>query len=377
MGKRWFQHLAEFDGTPRRVFLKRLVRGTGLLVLLDPSVFRSASDSEPSPGGTTAADSAMSHAGDVFLRSLSQQQREQAVLRFDGDQREDWHYIPKPRKGIPYKQLSEAQTKLAHDLLSTGLSQRGLQKASNIISLEPVLHETEPGNGPERDSGLYYFTMFGEPGSPKPWGWSFEGHHVSLNYTLMDGSTVVSTPSFMGANPAEVQHGPRKGLRTLPSEEDLARTLLKSLDDQQRAQAVVSPSAPADILSGHSRKADPINPSGVQASRLSGKQSEILMSLLDEYAGNMAPAIAAARMRKLRSAGFSNICFAWAGEFEHGRPHYYRIQGPTFLIEYDNIQDQANHIHSVWRDFSGDFGADLLAEHYKTSHRREGSTSHG
>jgi hypothetical protein len=385
------QHQHEEVAT-RRIFLKQVAAGTGLLVAR-PSFsrgggIRASSWPWPNSGETptgrarlpvpplrysekdlTGTSAAMVTASEAFLGSLNPEQRALARLSIEDDQRQDWHYIPKPRKGLPYKQLGHDQIQLANALLRTGLSQQGFQKVSTIMSLEPILREIEQGGGPARDPELYYFCVFGEPHSSKPWGWSMEGHHISLNYTIIDQSLVASTPSFLGAHPAEVQHGPRQGLRTLSSEEDLARTLLKSLDDKQRAQAVISESAPSDILSGNSRKADPIKPAGVPATGLSGKQADILMSVLSEYAGNMAPDIAAVRMGKLRSAGLSSIYFAWAGRFEHGHPHYYRIQGPTFLIEYDNIQNNANHIHSVWRDFNGDFGADLLAEHYKSAHR--------
>ena len=357
----------------RRVFLKQLAAGTGLLEH-SRALARITTSLQYSEKGLAATSSAMATASQAFLNALSSEQRAIAVLAFEDDQRQDWYYIPKPRKGIPYKQLGEAQTQLANALLGTGLSQEGLRKVSTIMSLEPILREIEPGGGPVRDSRLYYFCVFGKPQSSKPWGWSIEGHHLSLNYTVIDDSVVASTPSFLGANPAEVQHGSRQGLRTLASEEDIARTLVKSLDDTQRAQALVSKSAPSDIFSANSRKASPITPAGLQANRLTGQQADILTNLLNEYAANMAPDLAAARMSKLRSAGFNNIHFAWAGAFEHGRPHYYRIQGPTFLIEYDNIQNNANHVHSVWRDFNGDFGVDLLAEHYKNAHRQSVET---
>jgi len=349
----------------RRDFVKQIAAGTGLLV---SSRYCAAHIPQIAPTGKDSAQavSAMAVAGETFLKSLSPEKRELANLPFDNEQRQDWDYVPRARKGIPYKQLDREQVQLASALLHTGLSQQGFQNVSGIRSLETILRELEGGS--ERDPELYYFRIFGAPNSLKPWGWSMEGHHISLNYTILDASTVASTPMFLGAHPGEVQHGPRKGQRTLSSEEDTARKLLKSLDEKQRAQAIVSQSAPSDILSGNSHKADPIKPAGLQASGLRGQQKDILMSVLKEYAGNMAPDIAAARVEKLRAAGFNNIHFAWAGGFEHGQPHYYRIQGPAFLVEYDNIQDDANHIHSVWRDFNGDFGADLLAEHYRTAH---------
>ena len=237
------------------------------------------------------------------------------------------------------------------------------------MSLDAILREMEQGKGPVRDPELYFLSIFGDARSSKPWGWRVEGHHVALNFTLLEGKAIASTPAFFGANPAEVLQGARKGLRALAPEEDLARSLIKSLDDKQRAQAVVSENAPSDILSTNLRKAEPLKPAGLQTSKLGQKQQEILMILLSEYASRHAPDIAAARLDRVRAAGLGNIFFAWAGGFEKGQAHYYRIQGPSFLVEYDNIQNNANHIHTVWRDFNSDFGADLLALHYKQDHR--------
>ncbi len=357
----------------RRGFLKQAFIGTGLGALVGrSSIFaqkRSGSATREVNRKAMQSAMAMALSAENFLNSLSSEQQATAIMTFEDEQRMNWHYVPKVRAGIPYKQMDQRQRQLADALLKAGLSRQGLQKASTIISLEPVLAEIEKGAGPVRDSELYYFAVFGQPRSSKPWGWRFEGHHISLNYTIIGEGGLAATPSFLGANPAEVQHGPHKGLRALPAEEDVARTLLKSLDDKQRAQAVISNTAPSDILSTNSRKAAPVNPSGLQADRLSGTQAEVLISLLDEHAKNMAPEIAAQRLARMRSAGFNNIHFAWAGEYEHGRPHYYSIQGPTFLIEYDNTQNNANHVHTVWRDFNGDFGFDLLADHYRNAHQ--------
>jgi hypothetical protein len=220
-----------------------------------------------------------------------------------------------------------------------------------------------------RDPELYFLTLFGDSQSTAPWAWRVEGHHVALNFTILNGRPISSTPAFLGANPAEVRQGPRQGLRALAPEEDLARSLVRTLDDKQRAQAVLSEKAPTDILSTNLRKAAPLKPAGVQASKLGQKQQSILMALLNEYASRHAPDIASARLDRIRAAGSGNIHFAWAGGFEKGEPHYYRIQGQSFLVEYDNVQNNANHIHTVWRDFTSDFGDDLLAMHYKNDHR--------
>jgi len=210
---------------------------------------------------------------------LTPEQRARATFALDDPERQNWFYTPVARKGITIKDLDPAQRQLANVLLGAGLSQQGLLKAATVMSLEPILREIEQGKGPVRDPELYYFTLFGQPETPAPWAWRFEGHHISLHYAVTGRGVVASTPSFFGSNPSEVQQGPRKGLRALPREEDLARAFVKSLDDKQRAVAVVTDKAPADILSTNGRKADPIKPAGLQANKLGQKQSEMLMSL--------------------------------------------------------------------------------------------------
>ena len=318
---------------------------------------------------TSHSASLMSSAADAFLKSLSADQRDKASFGFEDQQRFDWHYIPRDRKGIPFKELDSSQRLLGNALMGAGLGQPGLIRAATIMSLDAILREMEQGKGPTRDPELYFLSIFGNSQSHDPWGWRVEGHHVSLNFTVVDGKHISSTPIFFGANPADVLQGPRKGLRTLAPEEDLARSFVKSLDDKQRAVAVVSQAAPADILSTNLRKAEPLKPAGLQGSKLGQKQQEMLKTLLSEYASRHAPDIAANKLDRIRSAGLASIFFAWAGGFEKGQAHYYRIQAPTFLVEYDNIQNNANHIHTVWRDFESDFGVDLLAMHYKQNHR--------
>ena len=351
----------------RREFLQSTLGVAGISLLEFPALAMKHPDA-PSGNGLHSA-SMMSTAADAFISSLSADQRARATFAFEDEQRLDWHFIPRPRKGIPFKELDATQRLLGNALMSAGLGQRGLIRVATIMSLDAILREMEQGKGPVRDPELYFLSIFGDARSGKPWGWRVEGHHVSLNFTLLEGKYIASTPAFFGANPAEVLQGPRKGLRALAPEEDLARLLIQSLDDKQRAQAVVSQSAPSDILSTNLRKAEPLKPAGLQTSKLGQKQQDILMALLSEYASRHAPDIAAVRLDKVRAAGLGNIFFAWAGGFERGQPHYYRIQGPSFLIEYDNIQNNANHIHTVWRDFSSDFGVDLLASHYKQDHR--------
>ncbi|MEK6288402.1 MAG: DUF3500 domain-containing protein [Acidobacteriota bacterium] len=351
----------------RREFLQATLGIAGVSLLESPALAMRYPQA-PSGNGSHSA-SMMSTAADAFISSLSADQRAKASFAFEDEQRLDWHFIPRARKGIPFKELDPPQRLLGNALMSAGLGQRGLIRAATIMSLDAILREIEQGKGPVRDPELYFLSIFGDARSAKPWGWRVEGHHVSLNFTLIDGKHIASTPAFFGANPAEALQGPRKGLRALAPEEDLARLLIKSLDDKQRAQAVVSQSAPTDILSTNLRKAEPLKPAGLQTSKLGQKQQDILMTLLSEYASRHAPDIAAARLDRVRAAGLANIFFAWAGGFEKGQPHYYRIQSTAFLVEYDNIQNNANHIHTVWRDFNSDFGADVLALHYKQDHR--------
>jgi hypothetical protein len=239
------------------------------------------------------------------------------------------------------------------------------------MQLEDVLRAIEDagggdaaqGNRKERIPVKYFVSVFGTPGPRSSWGWRVEGHHVSLNFTIVNGTLVAATPQFFWSNLAEVRTGPKKGLRILAEEEDSARALLMALSQTQRTKAVIDAAAPNDIVTHNLVKIDPLAPSGVSAAELQTSQRELLMHVIDAYASAMAPDIAADRLEKIRKAGIEKVGFAWAGEAERGRKHYYRVQGPTFLIEFDNTQNDGNHIHSVWRDFNGDFGRDLLREH--------------
>ena len=309
----------------------------------------------------------MSDAAHAFLNSLTPEQRSKAVFEFDDSERMNWFYTPVPRKGLPIKEMTSSQQKLAFALLSAGLSQRGYIKAVTIMSLEEVLRILEHGTGPVRDPDLYFFSVFGEPSENRTWGYRVEGHHVSQSFTVVKGR-VIGTPSFFGANPAQVREGPRKGLRVLAREEDLARDLMQSLDANQMNTALVDKTAYKDILTTNSRQAAlKGQPSGLPVTTMNAAQKQKLQTLLDEYAHNVPEELAQEREEQIKKAG-DHLYFAWAGGVNTGDPHYYRIQAPAFLIEYDDTQDHANHIHSVWRDFDGDFGRDLLKEHYQASH---------
>ena len=340
----------------RHLFLRLAALATGA-ILLTSAYYRINSST------------VMTRAAQHFLASLTPEQRTKATFAFQEDERLNWHYIPKERKGLPLLEMTMAQKALAHALLSAGLSQQGYIKAVTIMSLDDVLRIMENDDGNRRNPEKYYFTVFGEPSDTGTWGFRVEGHHLSQNFTVVNGK-VADTPSFFGANPAEVREGPRKGLRTLAAEEDLGRDLLESLTPEEKKIAIVTPDAYKDILTEASRKAALAGqPSGLSAAKMSKKQFDLLQTLISSYAQNVPEQLAQARMEQLKKAG-TNVLFAWAGVEERGGPHYYRIQAPTFLIEYDNTQNNANHIHSVWRDFHGDFGLDLLAMHYQASHGR-------
>jgi hypothetical protein len=322
--------------------------------------------------GAERSPAAMATAATAFLNGLTPELRQQATFPFAGDERTHWHFIPTetfPRKGLLIRSMNQPQRKLAHELLKAGLSQRGYLTATQIMDLERAqrAQSDRGGAGLERDPEKYFFSIFGTPSTHDTWGWRVEGHHISLNFTIVNGTLVAGSPSFFGSNPAEVREGPKKGLRILGAEEDAARALLQSLDESQRAKAIIETTAPRDMLTMANVDIKPLSPVGITADALNGSQRDLLMKLVDVYTGYMAPDIAADRTARLKKAGVEKIGFAWAGETERGKKHYYRVQGPTFLIEYDNTQNEGNHIHSVWRDFEGDFGRDLLREHLKST----------
>jgi hypothetical protein len=317
----------------------------------------------------TRPESVMTSAAKAYLAALSPELRARTTFAFNADERLNWHFIPIERKGVALREMTSAQKHLADALLSAGLSQQGVITAHTVMSLEQVLKDIEKGtNSPERDPEKYYVSIFGDPSEQGTWAYRFEGHHVALNWTIVNGR-IASSPNFFGANPAEVKEGPRAGLRALLREEDLGRELIQSLNDSQRAIAIVDKTAYKDILTSDQRKAALSGqPNGLPFAKFTAPQKEILTQLVAEYAANFPAPIADFRMDQFHKTE-ANLFFAWSGGINRGEKHYYRVQTPAFLIEYDNTQDNANHIHSVWRDFNGDFGLDLLAQHYQAAHR--------
>jgi hypothetical protein len=313
----------------------------------------------------------METAATRFLSSLDQAGKAKAQRDFSTDGREKWHFVPDSnfqstygygRNGLTYKMMTPQQRSLANALLSSGLSGDGLLKALSIMSQEEILRVKE--NAPEgrRDVEKYYFTVFGKPSMSGNWGWRVEGHHVSLHYTLRNGKMVSASPTFFGANPHKIEGG----FRSLGAEEDLGRDLVLSLNAKQRKTAIVADVAYSDILTkADSRAKLEDQPRGLAASEMSAKQRQTLTALIEQYVANVPGSVAAERRKAVRATKQGDLLFAWAGATEPGKGDYYRVQAPTFLIEYDNTQGGANHSHTVWRDFEGDFGRDVLALHYE------------
>lgn len=313
--------------------------------------------------------SGISAVANDFLKMLSTKQKEKIQFDFDGNERYNWHYIPKSRKGVPLKELSESQQKMAMRLLRTALSDTGFKKTTAIIQLEGILRDVEgrPANDEYRDPTNYYFSIFGSPATDSIWGWRLEGHHISLNFSVKDNLLVAGTPGFLGSNPAVVLSGPEKGKHILKDETELGFALLHSLDANLLQKAIVDKEAPSEIITGASRKAMIENPQGILYGELNSSQQKIFMQLLSIYIHRYTRLFAMNMMKEIEAKGLNNLRFAWAGAQQPGvgNPHYYRIQGPTIIIEYDNTQNNANHIHTVIRDLENDFGGDELLEHYK------------
>ena len=304
----------------------------------------------------------------AFINSLNSSQKERILFSFNDNTRYDWHYFPAStyqRNGIAIKDLNPDQKEKLNALLQIFLSKEGYNRTRSIMDLEYILQELQPYN-PNRIPGNYLVAFYGTPGRNNEWGWKFSGHHVALNFTVIHDS-IAFAPFFFGADPAIVRQGPKKGLRVIKEEEDLAIVLINSLTTEQKQKAIFQTRPFSDIVTGTSKQVSPLNPVGILVSEMSGVQYELLKKLIRSYLLSMPASIAETRMKKIAQEDMNSLRFGWAGETVLNRPHYYRIQGKTFLIEFDNAENNGNHIHLVWRDFNGDFGTDLLKEHYKNS----------
>jgi hypothetical protein len=312
-----------------------------------------------------------------FLASLNDTHRRLATLPFCDDRRYNWDYRPPestPRNGLRLINMTREQQRLALAVLDIALSTRGALQVRQIIDLEVPLLEQEKIEQRVtpfiRHPEHYSFCVFGDPTGRLPWAWHVAGHHVGLHLTVVDGDRIASVPLFFGANPAEVRVGPTSGQRTLAEEEDLARALVRSFPIDQKKVAVVNAVAPPDIITDKNRVAYAFGPPrGLAYADMGVEQRNRLVGLIRHYVERTTDELSAFTWGKIERAGLEPITFAWAGGEEPGQGHYYAIKGPTFLIEYDNTQNGANHIHSVLRDLTGDWGEDLLAAHYAESHR--------
>ena len=289
----------------------------------------------------------------------------------DDAQRQNWQFWPTTRVGLPLEYMSAAERGATHDLLAAALSAQGYLKAVHIMQLEQILDALDEAGFP-RSVDHYVVAIFGEPSLQDPWAWRFEGHHVSLSVAVTPEGVAV-TPSFFGSNPAQVVSGPLAGFRVHGQVEDLARQLVTSLSGRQQSAAIVADAPLGEIVTGNIGKPQSewetwrttLEPVGVAVGDLNEMQQHWVALIVDEVVGNYADSIQAPYRDAL---DLDELRFAWMGSTERGEPHYFRLHGPEFLFEYDNVQNGGNHVHSVWRNVANDFGEDLLARHYAEAH---------
>ena len=314
----------------------------------------------------------MTKAAERFVESLSGDQRDKTVYEYMDGERIFWYYPPVNRHGLPLRDMDDDQRQLAYSLMETGLTEDSFEKAKLIIEHESVLGPLEKEAGITsfvRDPDLYYWTVFGDPASDsEPWGWRVEGHHISLNFSLWGDKFISMTPFFFGANPAEVRKGPKKGLRILDAREDLGFELMNNLDKGQTSTATIYGEAPYDILTYNASRVSLPPEEGLPASKMNDTQKEILRSLVKVYVNQVRSDMANDKWARLEAEGFDGLHWAWGGPTVEGKAHYYRIHGGNFVVEFDNRQNGANHIHSVWRDVENDFANDVLREHLLLYH---------
>ena len=327
----------------------------------------------PRPAWAQVSDAgraAMASAATSFLAALSDDARRKASFDFGDKERLNWHYVPRGREGVAFKAMPPPARAAAHELMKASLSAAGYGKAVNVIRLEGVLRQLETFGGLMRDPENYLVTVFGSPGPSAPWGWRLEGHHLSLNVALAAAGHITATPFFLGSHPATVASGPHKGLRPLGAAEDLARQLMAALSEEQRRSALIAERSFGEIVASPGRERDLAQPAGLPLSAMDGAARNLVEALVDRFVGTLAPDLAAAQRQRVIEQELGRFRFAWAGPLAPGQPHYFRVHGPVTLIEHDNTQNNANHIHSVWRDLAADFGNDALAEHYRRQPHR-------
>jgi hypothetical protein len=309
----------------------------------------------------------------AFIGLLDNTQRAKALYPFDTAERYRFMYVPlDDRKGISVNELNTTQRAALMDLLRTCLSEETVKKVHDIMQLDIILKELEHRKPEDhyRDPGKYFVTIFGIPSSKTIWGWRFDGHHVAFHFSADKKQLVAGTPGFLGSNPAIVLSGSQKGEEVLKAETDGGFALLHALSSEELKKAITDTAAPGEIITGADRKAMIDRPSGIRYSEMSPRSQQLFLQLINLYIHRYTKLFAEDMLKEIQTAGLEKLWFTWAGYTEHvlGKPYYYRIQGPTIIIEYDNTQNNANHVHTVVRDLKSDFGGDLLLEHYRQSH---------
>jgi hypothetical protein len=302
--------------------------------------------------------------------SVGYNRRELALLDHDDEARTNFVYWPYLRKGLPIEFMTAQQRMLVHELLNTALSAKGYLSAIQIMQMERILADTETTGFP-RGTENYSLAIFGEPSEDQRWAWRFEGHHLSLNFSVAPGAVSV-TPSFWGASPARIASGELAGFRNLRGSHEAGLALINALDDAQRAVAIEDGNPPFDIVSGTLNRPPAswddwkqLPPQGIAVSNLNAQQKDLVQRILDEVVTTHRPEISRAYLARI---DVNAMRFVWFGGISEGEAHYYRLEGPDFFFEYDLVQNNGNHVHAVWRSKTGDFGADLLLQHRLDAH---------
>ena len=314
----------------------------------------------------THATKDMEGAASKFLTSLSSDQKAKAAFTYTEGERVFWYYPPLNRRGLPLRDMDQGQRSLAYSVMESTLSEEAYNQAKLIIDHELVLGplEAEEGNvGWDRNPELYYWSIFGEPGGDGPWAWRVEGHHISIHFSVWANQVIATTPFFFGSNPAEVKKGPKQGLRILDRREDLAFDLMDSMDSSQRPKVIVHEKAPWDIYTYNATRASLPEGEGLAASKMNGTQREVFMALISEYVNQVRGDVSKQKMDAIEETGIDDFYFSWHGGTKRTDKHYYRIHAGNFIVEFDNQQNDANHVHSVLRDVENDFAFDVMREH--------------
>lgn len=324
---------------------------------------------------TTASNKNIVNAASELLKLLDKPQLEKINYAYDADERLNWYFVPRARNGLMLREMTDRQKEAAMSLLKATLSQQGQEKAIAIIQLEIILKELEkaPPESDYRSPVKYYFTIFGTPDEKKLWGWRIEGHHLSLNFSSESGKIASATPLFFGSNPGIVPTGEKKGYQILKDEVNYAFELLNSFNADQLKKVIISETAPGDIITGNKRKAGALNKEGITFAEMTDAQQKLFLRLLSIYVKNYPLGFSNELMQKIEKAGLNELRFIWAGGKKYGESngYYYRIQNDIILIEYDNTQNNGNHIHTVTRDLTNDFGEDILKKHYEQEHTKK------